>query len=159
GWDLATTTQQTSNPSAFTVIEKTEKGLITRLICTWKTDSDEVQETRARQLLEVIAKRPSGGRARRLCIDATNERLFPRRMLPRLGGECKVKVVVAYKNVRRQPHPVNLKPWLGTNYVDASKRAKMAPPADAYVKEDHRLVRRDRGHFVCHPASDGKHGD
>jgi hypothetical protein len=80
GWDLATTTEQTSNPSAFTVIEKTDKALITRLICTWKTDSDEVQETRARQLLEVVAKRPAGGRTRRLCIDSTNERLFARRM-------------------------------------------------------------------------------
>src|SRR6185369_8137548 len=120
---------------------------------------DEVQEARARALLEVIAKRPAGGRTRRLCIDSTNERLFARRMQQRLGRECTVELVVASENVPGQADTVNFKTWLGVNYADAFNRGQLDLPADAYVKEDHRLVRRDRGHFVCNPASDGKHGD
>lgn len=159
GWDVATTTDQTSNPSAFTVIEKTEKAIISRLVCIWKTDNDEVQEARVRQLLEVISKRPSGGPARRLCIDGTNERLFARRMQQRLGQFCTVEPIVGSENVPFQKDTVNYKTLLGTNYVDAFRRDSLHLPSHDYVKEDHRLVRRDAGHFVCYPTSDGKHGD
>ena len=159
GWDVATTTDQTSNPSAFTVIEKTDKGIISRLVCIWKTDDEEVQEARVRQLLEVIAKRPAGGPARRLCIDGTNERLFARRMQQRLGKLCTVEPIVGSENVPFQKDTVNFKTLLGTNYVDALRRGQSHLPSHDYVKEDHRLVRRDAGHFVCYPSSDGKHGD
>src|SRR6185295_7278646 len=135
GWDVATTTEQTSNPSAFTVMEKRNEGLITRLICTWKTDNEEVQESRARQLLEVIAQRPRGGRACGLCIDATNERLFARRMQQQLGGLCGVQLIVGSEKKPGTVDDVNLKTLLGTNYVDAIQRGQLDLPAHDYVKE------------------------
>jgi hypothetical protein len=159
GWDVATTTEQTSNPSAFTVIEKREGGFVTRLICTWKTDNDEVQELRVRELLGVIEKRPKGGPAGRLCIDATNERLFARRMQQQLGPICPVELVIGSEKKPGTNDDVNVKTLLGTRYVTALQRSELDLPAHDYVKEDHRLVRRDSGLFVCSPSSDGKHGD
>ena len=141
-------------------MEKCGERLITRLICTWKTDNDEVQERRAKGLVEVIAKRASGGPARYLCIDATNERLFARRMQQQFRGICSVELVVgSEKKTGAAVDDVNMKTLLGTKYVDTLQRGQLDLPAHDYVKEDHRLVRRDSGHFVCSPTSDGKHGD
>ena len=118
-----------------------------------------MQERRATELLEVIAKRPSGGWARYLCIDATNERLFARRMQQQLARMCGVELIVGSEKKKGSNEDVNMKTLLGTEYVTALQRGELDLPAHEYVKEDHRLVRRDCGNFVCSPASDGKHGD
>jgi hypothetical protein len=92
-------------------------------------------------------------------MDATNERLFARRMQQQLGRICGVQLIVGSEKKPGATDDVNMKTLLGTNYVDALQRGQLDLPAHDYVKEDHRLVRRDRGLFVCCPASDGKHGD
>jgi hypothetical protein len=32
-------------------------------------------------------------------------------------------------------------------------------PSERYVREDWRLVKKEKGQFVCEPDSDGRHGD
>ncbi|HEY4414479.1 MAG TPA: hypothetical protein VGO57_02210 [Verrucomicrobiae bacterium] len=159
GWDLATTTNETSNPSSFTVMEHFGGAYIERLVCTWKTDSDEVQEARAKAILETVAKR--GTRCRRLCIDATNERLFARRMQRQLGRLCTVLLIVGSETTKiiGTEETVNMKTLLGENYMTAFKDGQIDVPASTYIKDDHRMVKKEKGFFVCVPAADGKHGD
>ncbi len=167
GWDLATTTEETSNPSSFTVTERFGGAYIERLVCTWKTASDEVQEARARVLLETIAARLQGGRARRLCIDATNERLFARRMQRVLGRLVTVELVVGSETMilpsaskdHKAEDAVNKKTFLGDQYMTAFREGQIDVPASVYIKDDHRMVKKEKGLFVCKPAPDGKHGD
>lgn len=161
GWDLATTTKETSNPSSFTVTEKLGGAYIERLVCTWKTDDDEVQEARARAILETIAARPQGGRCRRLCIDATNERLFARRMWRKLGPLCTVQRIIGSEKapIPGDDDAANYKTWLGDAYMDLFKHGQVDVPISPYLKDDHRMVKKEKGLFVCVPAPDGKHGD
>jgi hypothetical protein len=167
GWDLATTTKETSNPSAFTITERFGGAYVERLVCTWKTDSDEVQESRARAIIQTVAARPQGGRARRLCIDATNERLFARRMQRVLGSLVTVELVVSSETMtvpgtstdKEPENTVNKKTWLGDQYMTAFKDGQVDVPASSYIKEDHRMVKKEKGMFVCDPGPDGKHGD
>lgn len=166
GWDLATTTEETSNPSSFTVTERFGGAYVERLICTWKTDSDLVQEARARAILETIAKRTQGGRARRLCIDATNERMFAKRMQRELGRLCTVELVVGSENMTMPAgqkgevqDTVNKKTYLGDQYMTAFKEGQIDVPTSSYIKDDHRMVKKEKGMFTCKPAADGKHGD
>ncbi len=161
GWDLATTTKETSNPSAFTVTERFGGAYIERLVCTWKTDSDVVQEARAQALLQTVAARAEGGRCRRLCIDATNERLFAQRMKRELGRSCAVELVVSSETLTLpgEAETVNFKTWLGDEYMSAFRDGQIDVPPSPYVKDDHRMVKKEKGLFVCEPASDGKHGD
>lgn len=168
GWDLATTTEETSNPSSFTVTERFGGAYIERLVATWKTDSDEAQEARARAILETIAARPQGGRARRLCIDATNERLFAKRMQRVLGKLCSVELVVGSETMivpgvaeaaAKTEDAVNKKTYLGDQYMTAFREGQVDVPPSAYLKDDHRLVKKEKGMFTCKPQPDGKHGD
>lgn len=161
GWDLATTTNETSNPSSFTVMERFGNAWIERVVCTWKTDSDLVQEARARALIETINARPQGGRCRGLAIDATNERLFAKRMARELGRLCTVRLVIGSESwpIVGEEGPVNYKTKLGGDYMQMFKDGQIDVPPSSYLKEDHRLVKREKGLFVCVPAPDGKHGD
>jgi hypothetical protein len=161
GWDLATTTNETSNPSSFTVTERFGGAWIERLVCTWKTESDEVQEARATAFIETVNARLDGSRCRGLSIDATNERLFAQRMRRVLGRLCTVRLIVSAETLQvpGEEEPVNYKTWLGSLYMDAFRRGEIDVPASAYIKEDHRLVKKEKGLFVCVPAADGKHGD
>lgn len=161
GWDLATTTNETSNPSSFTVMERFGNAWIEVLVCTWKTDSDLVQEARARAIIETINGRPAGGRCRGLAIDATNERMFAKRMSRELGKLCTVRLVVGSESwpIEGPEGPLNYKTKLGGDYMQLFKDGQIDVPPSAYLKEDHRLVKREKGLFICNPAPDGKHGD
>ena len=161
GWDLATTTKETSNPSSFTVTEKFGGAYIERLVLTWKTDSDMVQEARATAILKTIAGRADGGRCRRLCIDATNERLFAQRMKRELGRLCTVELVVGSESITPpgEEEAVNYKTFTGDQYMSLFRDGQIDAPPSVYLKEDHRMVKKEKGLFVCEPAPDGKHGD
>jgi hypothetical protein len=54
---------------------------------------------------------------------------------------------------------MTLKQYLGGLLVGAFDDNHMLIPAARYVKEDIRLVKKERGEFVCEPDTDGRHGD
>ena len=76
GLDVATTSRSSSHPSRLTVTEKRGHDHVQVLVALWKERQPQVARDRLRQVLEAIGARASGGRARRLCIDASNERYF-----------------------------------------------------------------------------------
>lgn len=162
GWDLASTEKDTSNPSAFTVMEFLGGEFITRASLLWKTSSPAIQLERARRILAAVARRKSGVKMRRLCIDATGDRLFAKTMQTELSREgVPVELVVASETVVMPGYdsPVTRKTALGDKYVAALNDNRHAFPPERYFREDHRMPKKIRGSYVTDPASDGKHGD
>ena len=163
GVDVASTTGETSNPTSITVNEK--RGLLSfhRLVACWKSDREAVQRERFRQIIQVIAERPAGGPATRMCIDGSNERFFAEGTQTLFSGLIPVEVVINGSTVKPPPagynEPVNYKTYLGDIYSTAVNEGKVALPADAYIKEDHRLTVKNAGRYDCTPQPDGKHGD
>jgi len=161
GVDLASTTKETSNPTAFTVIERRGVELLHPLIAVWKTKDPRVQTHRFRRLIETVNSRPEGGKARRLCIDASNERLFAEGLRGELGGMVPVELVINGVAVHPPGYeePTNYKTWLGDKYCAELNDNHCTLPSDSYIETDYRLVMKDRGQYVTIVTPDGMHGD
>ncbi len=161
GWDLATTTKATSNPSSFSVVEKRGVERIVRAIFNWKTADPDVAEERADRIITTIGNRPEGGAARRLCIDGTNERYFAQTMRKKLGAKVPVEIVIASEtvDVPGQREPITRKQQLGGMLVGELDDNRLILPPERYVREDFRLVKKEKGQFVCEPDENGRHGD
>lgn len=165
GFDVATTTKETSNPSSITVTEKVGLEKKQRLVLAFKSKKRQVMKEYLTAILEVIRQRRDGGPARRLCIDGTSERLAAEETADDLAGLVPVQLVVASENVVPIPpgydieHAVNYKTYLGDCYATAVNENRYALPPDEYIKVDQRLTAKDQGRFVCEPDGDGRHGD
>ncbi|MFN0068333.1 MAG: hypothetical protein ACKVYV_11930 [Limisphaerales bacterium] len=160
GLDLATTEQQQSNPTALTVMERDGPGWAAVLTVVWKTTDPALARSRIRAVIETVNARPKGGRARRLCIDATNERYFATELQRELAALLPVELVIASETVEVPGRePINFKQLLGGELVADldDNRGTVAP--ERYVKDDFRRVRRERGSFACETGPGGEHGD
>lgn len=164
GFDVATTTGATSNPSSVTVTERSRGGEFAQVVVlVWKEREPRVVRERLRRVLGVIHQRAEGGPARRLCIDATTEQYFARDTQTELLGVVPVELVDARNKVEPEPagyeRPPIYKTWLGDLYAGEVNGNRYAAPPEAYLKEDHRLVVKSGGVFECEPQPDGRHGD
>lgn len=160
GWDLATTEKATSNPSAVTVLERQGNDLLARAILTWKTADPALADERIRSVVEAVAGRREGGKARRLCIDATNERYFATQMQRELRGLLPVELVVGSETHQKPGgEPMTMKQFLGALLCAEAEDNHLTLPASRYIREDFRLVKKERGSFVCEPDGQGRHGD
>lgn len=161
GWDLATTTKATSNPSSLSILEQAgpDYKLIADLI--WKTDDPKVALERVERVIDTIAARPAGGRPRRLCIDATNERYFSANVRDALRHKIPVQLIIASETLQSPGHdePITYKQHLGGALVAELEDNHLWLPPERYLRLDWRLVKREKGQFVCEPAPDGSHGD
>lgn len=160
GFDVATTTKKTSNPSVLTVGEKDGVQVIIRAVLIWKTRDPDVAIERVDRVLRVIAGR-RGGRARCLAQDATNEKYFAEQLRKIFRAQVPVVLVVASEGVEKPglEKPTNFKEFLGDQYVGLLNDNHLTLPPEVYIKIDHRLVMKDRGMFVCEPDEEGRHGD
>lgn len=161
GWDLATTTSESSNPSAFAIMEQRGVELIVPAILVWKTADPALAMERARRIVEAIRCRPEGGPARRLAVDATNERYFAQSVRAHLAAAIPVELVVASetKEVPGREEKISVKQILGGALVAELEDNHLSLPPERYLREDWRLVRREKGQFVCEPDGSGRHGD
>lgn len=161
GWDLATTTSETSNPSAVAVVEQSGVDLIVRAVLVWKLADPDVAMERARRVITAVQDRKAGGRARRLCIDATNERYFSVQARKELGSLLPVELVIGSETIEPpgQEEPITMKQFLGGQLVAELDDNHLTLPPERYLREDWRLVRKEKGQFVCEPDSSGRHGD
>jgi hypothetical protein len=176
GWDLATTEKQTSNPSSISVVERDGVNLIAPVIFAWKTAEPRVAKLRARRIIETINARTEGGRVRRLCIDATNERYFATECQQEFARLCQVELVIQSETIggangndaekrgwvtvpNPSKEPIKVKTYLGNRLVAAFDDNQITIPADAYVKNDIRSVKKERGAFEAELGPNGEHGD
>ncbi len=164
GWDVATTTSETSNPNGFAVVEEHGVDLIVPAVLVWKTADPDIALERARLIVQAVAERRVVGgnrRARRLCVDATNERYFAQRVRKELAALVPVELVIGSETteVPGQPEPMTMKQFLGSRLVGDLDDNRLTLPPERYLREDWRLVRKEKGQFVCEPDANGRHGD
>lgn len=160
GFDPATTTSGTSNPSSVTVVEQVGVEFIARLICIWKTADDWVSDDRITRIVEAVSKRREGGRARRLGIDATSERFYAVALRRKLMAAVPVELVIASNTIDRPGYgSQTMKQILGVRLIGVLDDNHLTLPPDRYVREDFRLQKKEKGMLVCVPDGDGRHGD
>lgn len=160
GIDWATTEKGQSNPTSVTVAERF--GIEVVFVCTlvWKTADPDIATDRLRSVIETVNARPEGGRARRLCQDATSEKYHCANIRKEFCVLVPVEDVVASETVEVPgSEPITKKALLGNNLVAVveDNQATLAP--ERYLKDDVRRVKRDRGSFVCEVGPNGEHGD
>jgi len=161
GIDPATTTKQKSNPTAVAIVEDHITEEIARAVLVWKTSDPRIADERIEKLVAVIAARKAGGgRAKGMAIDATNERYWASSTRDRLGAALPVELTVG-SEAHDQPgtERMTMKQYLGSRLTGRLDDNKLTLPPDRYIREDFRLVKKDRGQLVCEPDIDGKHGD
>lgn len=161
GGDWASSEKAGSNPTSITVAEGDGENDIQRLVCVWKAASPDVQKERVRRVVQAVAARPKGGRARKFCQDATGQQLFCRDVAKALSGLVPVESVIMSETVKLPSYdtPVSKKTYLGDLYVGRLNDNRLTLPPERYIREDHRLPKKIKGLYVCEPAPDGKHGD
>lgn len=161
GLDLATTEEQTSNPTALVVSEERGVDTIMRAVIVWKTSDPQVCTERVRRVVDTLAHRKAiAARPRMLCVDATNERYFAADLRRALGRLVPVDLVVGSDSAPPlYGEPINMKQFTGSRLVAALEDNRLWLPPGRYIREDWRLVRKERGMFTCTPDSQGRHGD
>lgn len=164
GLDVATTTEQKSNPSSITVTENLAGERFQRLVVIFKTKKRAVMSDYLARVVKTVRARTAGGPARRLCIDASNERLAAEETKDDLLPLIPVQLVLGGASVEPLPagyrDAVNYKTFQGDTYSTAINDGRYVLPPDDYVKMDHRLVMKDAGKYSCpvDPLT-GAHGD
>jgi len=167
GFDVATTTGELSNPSSVTVSERIGGERFHRLVAVWKERKPQVARERLEQIIRAVRDRSEGGPARRLCIDASNERYFAEETADLFAPKIPVQLIISGNTVEPRPPGyserdgnINYKTYLGDIYAASVNDGRIALPPDEYLKTDHRLVMKDAGRYICTPDSmTGAHGD
>lgn len=163
GFDVASTTGETSNPSSITVTENLGGERFQRLVVIFKSKKRAVMSDYLQRVVAAVRERLAGGPARRLCIDASNERLAAEETKDDLIPFIPVQLVLGGASVEPLPSgykdAINYKTYLGDLYCAAVNDARTVLPPDDYIKQDHRLPIKDQGRYSCAVDVDGKHGD
>jgi len=160
GYDVATTEKSVSNPSAVTVMERHGVEVVAPLTLVWKTRDPALAKFRLRRVVETVNARPEGGRARRLAIDASSEVYFATEVQQEFAALVQVELVKGGETVE-QPgqEPITKKALLGSRLVAVFDDNQITTAPERYLKNDLRLVKRDRGSFTAELGPNGEHGD
>lgn len=161
GYDVATTTNKKSNPSSITLTRGKGNERRARLLIRWKSANPDFSESLVLRAAEALRK--AGGRVRRVCIDASNERYFAIRMKKALeAAGFEVELVVSGETVENPDNPkatMRMKEKTGNLLVNTATDRLLALPPDKWVKDDFLLVKKEKGLFVCDLDPAGNHGD
>jgi hypothetical protein len=159
GNDVATTEKKTSNPSAFTVMEKLNGIYWQRLIVRFKSEDPEVPE---QILTSILDARPARD-WKNLHIDASSERLNAQRMRKKFRARLPVFLVVNSEAIDwtegGNTERFSYKTLLGDLYCSAFEDNRIALPPEAFILTDHRLVKKQSGGYVTEVDEGGNHGD
>ena len=155
GFDVATTTKEKSNPSSLALVEKVGIDFVERLLIRWKTADPAV----ARAIIQSVLMRIAPRRVRKLCIDATNEKYFAVDLKRDLGPLVPTDLVVSSENHTYLGETMTFKVYLGNLLVNTMEDGHFAMADEVWVKDDFRLVKRDRGTFTAEVDSAGNHAD
>lgn len=159
GYDIATTTNGTSNPSSITVTQQVgPHQWAERLVLRFKTASPD----QAKAILATIlddASRRTARRPRAIALDATSERYYcatVRREFSRFG---RIILVVSSESTLFRGEKMSYKAYLGNLYANAYDDSAIAIPPDRWLSDDRRLAKRVKGSFDNDLDSAGNHGD
>lgn len=155
GVDLATTERETSNPTALAVIEKIGRDYFVRLLIRWKTADPRASRALIARALDL----PGVRRARAVAVDASNERYFATDLKRELGSRAPVSLFLASERVDYRSEKMTLKQFAGSLLVNALDDGQVLLPPERWVRDDFRLVRKEKGQFTNALDTSGNHGD
>lgn len=157
GYDIATTEKNLSNPSALVVMQHLTPQFVGALYLRWKTADPDIAIAVVNTIVDDILD--TGTRPRRLCIDATNEKYHASRVKKHLLGKVPVDLIAGSQNIDYLGVTYSAKVLLGNLYCAIFEDNQLAMPPVAWLRDDHRLVKRDRGSFTAEVSGDGSHAD
>lgn len=153
GGDPATTEGKTSNPFGIVVTERVDGLYVARIVLSFKSADPKKPKAILRELAETL--HPEA-----LALDATSERYWCAEVQEELALLVNVILVVNSAVLLYLGENINFKTYLGNLGVNAIEDREAALPAHYIVKEDFRLVTRERGGFNNRLDSvTGRHGD
>lgn len=153
GGDPATTEGEKSNPFGIAVTERVVGKYIARLILSFKSADPQRPKDILRELVETL--KPEA-----VVLDATSERYWCAEVKAELELLTNVILVVNSANTEHLSEPMKFKTYLGNIACNAIDDREVALPSHATVKEDFRLVKREKGGFNNSLDSvTGRHGD
>ncbi|HEY8898918.1 MAG TPA: hypothetical protein VIM61_00685 [Chthoniobacterales bacterium] len=155
GYDIATTTKEKSNPSSLSVVEQIGLDYYVRLILRWKTADPAVARAVITAVLMLIAPR----RPVKLCVDASNEKYYAADLKRDLAGIVVTDLVVSGEATEYLGEKMSFKTYLGNLLVHTMEEGHLFLADHVWIKNDFRLVTRDRGGFVTEVDAGGNHGD
>jgi len=157
GLDVGTTTKGTSNPSALALVQKAGFEYRTPLVVRWKSTDPAVARAVIQAVLDGVATK--GLRVRRLCVDATSEKLFAVDLRRHFASKLPVSLIVSSEALDYGGERMLYKAYLGNLFVNTIEDGYLALPNEEWVKTDVRSVVRERGTFEAEVVEDGGHGD
>ena len=161
GFDVATTTKGTSNPSSVTITQGIGVEYCSVLNAVWKTRDPKLARERLARIVTTCRER--GAPVRQLCIDGSNEYYFAVETSQEFAALVPVRIVKSGETVEPSPagyeHAVNHKTYLGDLYSQQINDGRYTLPPENYFKKDHRSVLKDRGSYDTDVDADGGHGD
>jgi hypothetical protein len=155
GYDVATTTKESSNPSSLTLIEQVGMNYFVRLILRWKSSDPEISRAVIIGVLMLIAPR----RAMTLCIDASNEKFFAAQLKKDLAALVRTELIVSGEATQYLGEKMSFKVYLGNLLINTMEDGRLALPDETWVRNDFRLVKRSGGSFETDLDEAGNHGD
>lgn len=156
GHDIATTTKGVSNWSSLAVCQHVAP-LYRFSFIRWRTADPEVNLGILDLIVSDIER--SGRRARRLCVDSSNEKYHAQRTRTYFRGRVPVELIGSGESVEWKGEKYNYKTLLGSLYTAGFEDNCFAICNGVWVLDDHRLVKRERGTFVADTGKDGGHAD
>jgi hypothetical protein len=162
GFDVASTEGGVSNPASLSVMQLDGADFVTVLEARWKSRHEDTHRDRLRRMASACEM--TEARARRLCIDASNERLFAEGTRTLFSNVIPVELVLGGATVEPAPpgyeDPVNYKTYQGDSYSAAINANHAVLPPEPYFRDDHLRVVKDRGVYKCEvDRLTGGHGD
>ena len=159
GYDIATTTKGTSNPSSITVTQLiAPHQYAERLVLRFKTASPDQAKAILREVLEAGIRRTSR-RPRAIAADATSERYYCATLKREFARYGRILLVVSSESTTFRGESMTVKAYLGNLYADAYEDSAIAIPPDRWLAADRRLAKRVKGTFDNELDSAGNHGD
>ncbi|OCA02311.1 hypothetical protein [Akkermansia glycaniphila] len=155
GQDVASTTNKKSNPSALTVLQKTDGICHARLIVRWKTGDYYTMQAAIRHVLHQLGRANISG----LWVDSSNEKFYSNLLARDMRHHLNVRGIAGGDKVRYQGMDSDAKTALGTAYCAALEDGTIALPPGQWVAEDHRLVIRNGARFEAEISKEGYHAD
>lgn len=157
GGDLGTTEKKLSNPSSFTVMQRTRGLYLQRLVLRFKTNNEEIYCAIFQCLLEDLLEAQQ--KPRRTCLDASNEVFFAQGVKRKFIHFCPIDLIKGGETIERGSEKFPYKVLLGNLYSSTFEDGIMACPDEKWFRDDQRRVHRDKGTFVTELGENGEHGD
>ncbi len=157
GVDLATTTKAKSNHTSVAVGQQVGMMNFARVVLRFKNDDPAVLRALLRFILDDL--RAAGLSARRLCIDATNERFFAADLRREFAGWVPVELIINSEKTSYGGEEMIWKNYLANLFINTIDDGYIALPSGKWLQTDIRQTVKDRGSFVCEVIEDGGHGD